>query len=140
MAEKRRLPVLQTSGADERDEPRPPWQWVGFGVVLDFAAWLPLAYVAELVKAHLAPSIAGALLFAMVPLGAGSFGGGFVVGRFGDRVGAREGALAGMSTGLLAAALACATGGLSWTPFVAVALLGLFGGLGGRFGARGRPR
>jgi hypothetical protein len=133
MAEKRRLPVLQSSGAGESDEPRPPWQWVGFGVVLDFAAWLPLAYVAELLKAHLAPSIAGALLFAVVPLAAGSFGGGFVVGRFGDRVGARVGAFAGGSTGL-------ATGGLSWTPFVAVALLGLFGGLGGRFGARGRPR
>ena len=55
MAEKRRLPVLlspKSSPSDDGDtgEPRPPWHWVGFGVVIIFAAWLPLSYVGGAVQ------------------------------------------------------------------------------------------
>jgi len=59
MAERRRLPVLQSGptpppgdppeAPEDPDAPpdRPPWHWVGFGTVALFATWLPLAYVAQ---------------------------------------------------------------------------------------------
>lgn len=57
MAERRRLPVLQSppppgepaepAGEDDETEARPPWHWIGFGTVATFAGWLPLAYVAQ---------------------------------------------------------------------------------------------
>ncbi|MBS2013234.1 MAG: hypothetical protein JST00_10125 [Deltaproteobacteria bacterium] len=64
MAERRRLPVLQSSkpppspdaksdgggagdGGDDAIEKRPPWHWVGFGAVGIFATWLPAAFLAQ---------------------------------------------------------------------------------------------
>src|SRR5688500_13599135 len=57
MAERRRLPVLSNARppaapAEEDDEARPPWHWVGFGTVAIFGGWLPLAYVAGAVSAR----------------------------------------------------------------------------------------
>ena len=64
MAEKRRLPVLQppksSPAEDESGEPRPPWHWVGFGVVIIFAAWLPLSYVGGAVQRSMLASKFGA--------------------------------------------------------------------------------
>ena len=66
MAEKRRLPVLSAQpppsdeGEDESD--RPEWQWVGFGVVAMFAAWLPLAAAAGMFARRVAETMLGASL------------------------------------------------------------------------------
>jgi hypothetical protein len=139
MPEKRRLPVLKSAPEPEEDSRHPPWQWVGFGTVMIFAAWLPLAYFAEAIKARLAPSVGGAVALAVVPLAAAAVAGGFLVGRFGKPAGPREAALAGLATGLVASALACGSAGLSWTPLVALAALVPFAWWGGSLGARGRP-
>ena len=138
MAEKRRLPVLKSEAEPEEDSRHPPWQWVGFGTVMIFAAWLPLAYVAEAVKARLAPSVAGAIALAVAPLALAALAGGFLVGRFGKPAGPREAALAGVATGLVASGLACGAAGLSWTPLVAIAALVPFAWGGGAWGAKGR--
>ena len=63
VAEKRRLPVLSAeppSGEDESD--RPEWQWVGFGVVAMFSAWLPLAAAAGMFSRRVAESMIGGSL------------------------------------------------------------------------------
>ncbi len=66
MAEKRRLPVLSAqpppSGEGEDDSDRPEWQWVGFGVVAMFAAWLPLAAAAGMFARGVAESMLGGAL------------------------------------------------------------------------------
>ncbi len=66
MAERRRLPVLNSSGspgagtsppdpaqAEDAVPARPPWHWVGFGAVAIFGVWLPLAYVAGAISARM---------------------------------------------------------------------------------------
>jgi hypothetical protein len=50
---KRRLPVLKADGSKNEDDDRPPWHWVGFGTLLVFGAWLPLAYIASAVEARM---------------------------------------------------------------------------------------
>jgi hypothetical protein len=137
MAEKRRLTVLKSDGAPQ-EEPRPPWQWVGFGVLMVFTAWLPLAYVAELVKTRVAPSVAGALAFATVPLGAGAFAGGFLVGRFGKPAGAREALVAGLAAASIAIAVASAAGGFVATSLLVAPLGALFAWTGGAYGVKKR--
>lgn len=142
MAEKRRLPVLQSKPAadgsgdggrgDDEIQERPPWHWVGFGTVLVFAAWLPLAYVAGAVQARMLAARFGEgaskdqLDLAIAAMGEGertslalsqalpgvlalalaSFAGGVVVGRFGRGAGPRESARAGALTAAIATALA----------------------------------
>ena len=138
MAEKRRrLPVLSNeppapAPADDEEEARPPYHWVGFGTVAIFAAWLPLTYIAGSVSKHVmdgrfgkdasADAIALAVnsmdtgervrlmatiaLPALFALAIAAFGGGFVVGRFGPGTGAREAAMAGVMTALVANLLA----------------------------------
>lgn len=55
MPARRHLPVLNDAKppsppSDEpADDDRPAWHWIGFGTVAIFAAWLPLAYVAQAV-------------------------------------------------------------------------------------------
>lgn len=54
MPARRHLPVLNDAKppsppSDEPVDDRPAWHWIGFGTVAIFAAWLPLAYVAQLV-------------------------------------------------------------------------------------------
>jgi tRNA-(ms[2]io[6]A)-hydroxylase len=133
--DKRRLPVLQSpkpSDAEDDGEPRPPWHWVGFGTVLIFAAWLPLAYVGGAVQARMLASkfgegaskdqidLAVAAMTAgeraqlalsqaipgVLALALASFAGGIVVGRFGAGAGARESARAGGLTAAIATVLA----------------------------------
>src|SRR5579885_3297965 len=109
---KRRLNVFRPT-EDDDEEARPPWQWVGFGTAAIFGAWLPLAYVAELLKARLFTArlgdvrtpdeIAAAIralppravtqlevmtvLLMILPLAAGAFAGGMLVGRWGKGAG-----------------------------------------------------
>ena len=136
MAEKRRLPVLPSpkAGSDDDDaiEPRPPWHWVGFGTVLIFAAWLPLAYVGGAVQARMLASRFGEdaskdqidlavsamtaaeraqlALSQAIPgvlaLALAAFAGGMVVGRFGAGAGPREAGRSGAVTAAIATILA----------------------------------
>jgi tRNA-(ms[2]io[6]A)-hydroxylase len=67
VAEKRRLPVISSqeprrNSADPESESRPEWQWVGFGVVAMFAAWLPLAAAAGMFARSIAEGMLGAPL------------------------------------------------------------------------------
>lgn len=136
VAEKRRLPVIQppkkaSVEGDDDGEPRPPWHWVGFGTVLIFAAWLPLAYVGGAVQRSMLASKFGAgasaeqIALATAAMTAGeraqlmlsqalpivfalalaSFAGGLVVGRFGAGAGPRESARSGGITALIAVAI-----------------------------------
>jgi len=155
------LPVVSSDA--ETPEPRPAWHWIGFGCVLIFAAWLPLAALLQkLSPLWLSPLVSGAtderevaarvralhggalvwyFVLAALPnaivLALAAFGGGFVVGRYGKpHAGVREAAFAGALTGLIACALAAAAAGISWALVVVVALAAGFSALGGRFGKR----
>ncbi len=161
---KRRLPVLQSppaAGADEDEEDRPPWHWVGFGTVGIFGAWLPLMALAQKVSDHLvlgavghvgsaedaARSLANASsqarlrvgLMLAVPhglaLALASVAGGFLVGRYGKGLGPREAAIAGVALGLVIGGLTFGVVGFSG--FLApLALAVPFAGLGGALGRR----
>lgn len=166
MAEKRRLPVIQPpSSKEEEAEPRPPWQWVGFGVVAIFAAWLPLAWVAQMVGLRLASAQLGSamqdlaaiqehlvdlargerariwadiLVPQAVALALACAGGGYVVGRWGRPAGPREAGIAGGLVAALSSAAACGAPGVGYVPF-AIALISIpFAVLGARWGRR-RP-
>ena len=160
MAEKRRLPVLQAP-QEPTEEPRPPWHWVGFGVVIILAAWLPLAYLAEFIKGRVIASFLGpvesqdqatlaiaalssgdrarltALLVALpaAALAAGALGGGYVVGRWSDKAGWREAGAAGGTVGILTGAMAL-TSGISAAALIPILLTLLTAALGGWWGAR----
>ena len=54
--------MLKSEGANE-DDNRPPWHWVGFGTLLVFGAWLPLAYVASAIETHLVELRAASVRF-----------------------------------------------------------------------------
>lgn len=166
MAERRRLPVLSNTPPQPAEEPRPPWHWVGFGAVAIIAAWLPLAYVGAGVSARVMASRFGAgasqeaielalgamsaaeraRLMALVALpsvlglAVAAFGGGFVVGRFGERTTAREAALSGVVVALVACAMAWAgpTWGALLGALVMLAVASGFAAWGGRLGASGR--
>ena len=145
---KRRLTVLKSDGAPQEAE-RPPWHWVGFGTVMIFAAWLPLAYAVEAVvtrvrggappaEAEHVPWVVPVLL-ATVPLALAALAGGFLVGRFGKPAGTREALLAGLSTGLIAVVLTTFSGAFSPLFLVVAALAAGFAAAGGALGVRGRP-
>lgn len=154
---KRHLTVLK-SEPDEPDDAaaRRPWQWVGFGAVAIFTAWVPLAALAMALAARVAargqaqdgPDARGALAteIAVLALYAGALAigaalGGMLVGRWGPRgVGVREAALAGLLAALVA-------GGLTWVSFgpsagalLLVVVVVPAAALGGRSGARARAR
>jgi MFS family permease len=148
---KRRLPVLNSPSAEaDMAETRRPWQWVGFGTLTIFTAWIPLAALAGVAVARLPAADAGqervAAALAMVglyavalALGAGL--GGFLVGRWGTAgVGVREAVLAGLG----AAVVACAVTWISFGPSpgaLLVAAVALpMAALGGRAGVRARAR
>jgi tRNA-(ms[2]io[6]A)-hydroxylase len=163
VGERRRLPVLNSGSEPEQpsshdDEERPPWHWAGFGVVAIFAAWVPLSYVGgalsnRLIAGVTPESMANAsdaeraklmLMIALpvlVGLALASFGGGFIVGRFGTGPGPR---IAGVSGGVVAI-IAVALSRSILTPtvlvislFVVSAIAIGFAVLGGRVGARKR--
>ncbi len=158
---KRRLPVLKAEGANE-DDNRPPWHWVGFGTLIIFAAWLPLAYAATALEGRLlarfaqdtsldaiAESIHEAaphdvirlrlalLMLLAFPLMLGAFAGGLIVGRWSRDAGPREAALAGLSAALVTCVLSWSDG-FSAEPLVGVVLAVPFAWLGGWFGVRKR--
>ena len=139
MAERRRLPVIQTpapKGEDEDDEARPPWHWIGFGTVAIFAAWLPLAYLAGAIVRRAVEPYVGAAASAedyaarYAALSAGdrarvaaiqwlphalafaiaTFAGGFLVGRFGKGTRPREAAASGAATSVIALTIAAGGG------------------------------
>ncbi len=123
-------PAKDEEDADASEE-RPPWQWVGFGTIVTFACWLPLAYVAEAVRHNVflarfgsAPSedevkVAFAAMSAMerfrwtamqtlphvVAFALSAFAGGLLVGRFGSGTGPKEAALSGAFTAFVALAV-----------------------------------
>lgn len=166
---KRRLPVVQSprapsgGGDDADDASRPPWHWVGFGVVIIFAAWLPLAYVSGAVQARMFASRFGEgasrdqielALAAMtsaerasltltqaipgvLALALASFAGGVVVGRFGLGTGVRETARAGALVAIIAMALSLREASLASLVSALVLLLVAtgFAAWGGRVGA-----
>ncbi|HEY2517515.1 MAG TPA: hypothetical protein VGI39_41865 [Polyangiaceae bacterium] len=142
---KRRLTVLKSDGAPQEPE-RPPWHWVGFGTVMIFAAWLPLAYAVEAIVARVrggAPEGTRVpwvvpVLVGSVPLALAALAGGFLVGRFGKPAGTREALLAGLSTGLVAVVLTTFSGAFSPLFLVVAALAAGFAALGGALGVRGR--
>lgn len=170
MADRKRLPVLQEPRAaapepPTEDDARPPWQWVGFGVVAIFAVWLPLAYAAQAITARVlsgrfgdaAPAEIGERLAQMtggermrltatmalphvLALALASFAGGLLVGRFGARTGVREAALAGGSAALVALALSVSQAGFSWPSGIALAFAVGFAAWGGRTGVALRAR
>jgi len=149
---KRRLPLLKSEGdGQEPDEARPPWQWVGFGTVMTFIAWLPLAYLGT---AIVVPSggAAGAethpedarlvrvLVATLLPLALATLAGGFLVGRFGKPAGVREAVLAGALTGLVAVVLTALSGPFSPLFVLVIAIATGFAGIGGVVGVRQRAR
>jgi hypothetical protein len=155
MDSKRRLPVLKTPQADAPDEePRPPWQWVGFGAVAIFVAWLPLSLLVGALAARLAAGAEGgtqddvvraALTIRVayfVELALGAIGGGFVVGRWGAAgVGVREAALAGLAAGLIAVGVSCASFGVSVGSLVVIVAIAVpAAAIGGWLGLRRRAR
>jgi tRNA-(ms[2]io[6]A)-hydroxylase len=168
VAEKRRLPVLQppkaSSSDDENGEPRPPWHWVGFGTVLIFAVWLPLAYVGSALQRSMLAAKFGAdatpeqiaiataamtaseraqlMLSQALPvvfaLAAAAFAGGLVVGKFGAGAGPKESARSGAITALIAVAISFQ--GFSVATLVSTIVIALvatgFAWWGGRVGIR----
>jgi hypothetical protein len=167
VAEKRRLPVINSKASPDSDgdEPRPPWHWVGFGVVAIFGAWLPLAYLAETAKRRFVTAMVGAvdspeqaesaiagldprdrsrLMAAAIGLPAvalalGAFAGGYLVGRWSERAGTREAAIAGALAGVVSGVLALLAGA-GPTAFAPLFLAALFAALGGRVGSRRRTK
>jgi hypothetical protein len=164
---KRRLPVLNApppaGGGEDEGEARPPWHWIGFGTVAVFAVWLPLSYLAELVRvramtawigspetaeaaadaiAALSPAARaklGLVLFFThgTALALAAFAGGMLVGRYGGAAaGVREAALAGLMAALVATLLAW--GGVSWVPLVTLLVATAAAAVGGRVGKKRR--
>jgi hypothetical protein len=152
---------------ETEEEARPPLHWVGFGTVAIFAAWLPLTYAAGAVSSRVMEGRFGkdaskdAITLALQAMDAGerarlmaivalpglaalaiaAFGGGFVVGRFGDRTGTREAALAGGIAAVIASLMAWA--GPTASALVAATVTMLvavgFAAWGGRTGSKRRP-
>ncbi|WP_433930124.1 hypothetical protein AB3662_39970 [Sorangium cellulosum] len=131
--EKRKLPVLQSSG-DEEGEDRPPWHWIALGTVATFIAWLPLAGLVNTLLRRMLERAGEAeaptrVRLAMVGLNVIAFAlagvaGGYLVGRFGGRAGRREAAASGAVVAALAWALALAdgapAGALGWALLLVV--------------------
>ena len=169
MAEKRKLPVLQSSAPPgEPEEPdaedRPPWHWVGFGTVGIFGAWLPLMALAQAVSNRLLLSTFGTTatpeavraatatspelrmrlgLTLAIPhglaLAAASIAGGYLVGRYGKGLGPREAAISGVALSIVIGGLTFATVGI--LGFVTTLALAVpFAALGGHLGKKRATR
>ena len=147
---KRRLPVLQSAPPDDDAPPRRAWQWVVFGALAVFTAWIPLAALgtvsaaafgrwASPVEESPEPTFAaevGATVIFAVALGIGAALGGLLLGRWGPRgVGVREAALAGLLAALVACAVTWLSFGVSPSSVLLVALVAVpAAALGGRLG------
>jgi hypothetical protein len=143
---KRKLPVLNSEPVEEA---RPRWQWVGFGVVMIFTAWVPLAYLGMLVAAGAGPAttsaslpgraaFAGSLVAMVLPLVVAAGAGGFLVGRFGKPAGLREALLAGLTSGLVAVLLTTLSGPFSPLFLLVAVIAAASASAGGALGVKGR--
>jgi hypothetical protein len=145
---KRRLPLLNASG--EAEEPvRSAWQWVGFGALAIFTAWVPLLAIAvalasqTLARASDPAALGRAALLAnglyLAGLSLGALAGGYLVGRWGPAdVGVRQGAAAGASAAVLLGLGSWLSSGPSLGLLVVAILTPAVAALGGRLGLRGR--
>lgn len=147
-APKRRLPMLpKAEVADESDEDRPPWHWSGIGAVAVFLAWLPLAYIVNgplggLFNGGTVAKVA-AVALNLAAFVIGSFGGGYLVGRFGGRAGVKEATVGGAGAALFAWVLAASqarSGLLVWIMMLTgMTMLGAGAArIGGAVGLHGR--
>jgi putative membrane protein (TIGR04086 family) len=139
------LEQAELGNADE-GEARSPLAWVLLGAFGNFTILVPLAMVAMALLRKLSggqPRWVPLLVTSIVCLCISSFGGGYLVGRFGGRSRPREGMLTGALAGLVMWALSVLTGG---TTLGARVLLGAVilvitvpaAWLGGRQGYRSR--
>jgi hypothetical protein len=147
---KRRLPVLNSPSGEPDEAERRPWQWVGFGSLAIFTAWVPLAALASVAAGRLHPSgddrapVAAVLIVlglygAALALGAAL--GGFLVGRWGTAgIGVREAALAGLGAAAVAGVVTWVTAGPSAGALLVAALAAPTAALGGWLGRRARAR
>jgi tRNA-(ms[2]io[6]A)-hydroxylase len=161
MAEPRRLPVLNNTPEEsppQDDEERPPWHWAGFGVVAIFAAWVPLSYIGGAISNRLIAGVtpeqmqnasdserAKLMLMIALPtllaLALASFGGGYIVGRFGTGPGPRIGMVSGGVVAIIAVVLArtIMTPTVLAISLVVVGAVAIgFAGLGGKLGMKRR--
>jgi hypothetical protein len=135
---KRKLPLLKSEPAAE-EEARPPWHWVGFGTVMIFTAWLPLAYLGTAIVARAGEgSVVGPLLAMLLPLVVAAAAGGFLVGRFGKPAGVREALLSGLVTGLAGVVLTALSGPISPLLLLVLVISAGCAGAGGALGVRQR--
>jgi hypothetical protein len=148
---KRHLPLIQSASEGADEPPRSVWQWVGFGAVAIFVAWVPLSLLAGVVGTR---ALAGArdeeamtraAIVSVVAYGLdltlGAFLGGFLLGRWGKPgVDARHAGLAGLAAVVLLGAMM----GVSRQPALGLlpvaALVPLAAALGGAIGFRARTR
>jgi hypothetical protein len=163
MATKHKLPVLQETPDDE--PVRAPYQWVGFGAVAIFVAWLPLSWIFGRLAARVSASWLGSVSspdeaalavahlegparlrvgialvgFHAAGLALAAIAGGFLVGRWGGEAGVREAAMSGALAVAIVAVLSFVSAGLSWTPLVAAAVATLASAAGGYLGRKRRP-
>jgi hypothetical protein len=148
---KRRLPLLPSEPKDGDEPARPAWQWVVFGAVAVLTAWLPLSGAAVALASRLAAAAdrdghAGAFGVAIFGVYAGaialgSFGGGYVVGRWGGLgVGVRESTLAGLAAALAAVGATWVSSGVSLATLTIVAIACPSAAAGGWRGTRVRAR
>jgi hypothetical protein len=147
---RRRLPLLQPASQGQSDEPaRPAWQWVGFGAVAIFGAWVPLSALAGalgaalLARASDPTAMRRAALLASsayaLELAAGALAGGYLVGRWGPAgVGLRQALLSGVSAAVLLVAATWVSSGPSVGMVVVAALAPLMAVLGAALGLRAR--
>jgi hypothetical protein len=136
---------MVTPGDGVDDAPaRAPWQWVAFGAIAIFVAWLPLAFLATYLATRLHSSGASTAVSVMVlavGLALAALAGGFLVGRWGAAgVGVREAALSGLASALVASALALGAPGAAWGALMTVTVAVPFAALGGALGLRRRRR
>jgi len=147
-APKRRLPLLaRAEVAEESDQDRPPWHWSAIGAAAIFLAWLPLAYVVngpigEALSGRASAAIA-AVALNVTAFAVASFGGGYLVGRFGGRAGVKEATVCGVVAATIAwllAAIQARSGVLVWLMLLTgMAMIGAGSSrVGGAFGLRGR--
>ena len=141
MEKKRRLPVLKAP-LEETDDPRPPWQWLGFGALGIFVVWLPLAWATTVLVTRLGgldEAPVGRMLLFGLSLALASLAGGYLVGRWGTQgVGVREAALAGLAAAIIATALAWGAVGFSLGALLTVVFAVPAAALGGRVGLKKR--
>lgn len=167
MGEKRRLPVLASTPADDQDDgSRPPWHWAVFAAVMTFAAWLPLAAVAgaavraqaarlagsgatgsaSVAEVEASPAALRSLATTMVvahgaALALATLSAGWLLGRFGRSAGPRHAAAGAAGCVLSAVALSWSTTGFTAAPLAAVALGAACGAAGASIARRDkRPR